>query len=315
MNATEKCLFLEVIHVKATVSITFTAITTSIINVITSLTAMVGNSMILYIILKNERLQTPPNLLLGSLSITDFLVGLIVQPSSAIRRISESRNNHNCVVRIIFSYFGFLCAGASVLNITLISIDRALAIIFPFRYEASAENRTHVSVVSLVWTIWSVFTLMPFVNILSSEQFFLGAGVIIGVSVILVLTSYGFIYRAILSQRRLVTPVVATEASDQQTQKRGKHPQMACTLAIVIGMFLFCYLPQVIVLVLRGILGDSASLVYLGDAWADLFVFVNSSINPLIYCYRIREFKEAMISIFRRMKIKQVSIDIYSLPL
>ena len=118
----------------------FTAIVSSTINAAMSVSATLGNALIIYVILIHRRLQNPSNILLASLSVTDLLIGLIEQPLSVVRRSMEIENIHICIIRLTYFYVGFLCPVASAVNIALIGLDRCFAVLCPFEYEDWAEN-------------------------------------------------------------------------------------------------------------------------------------------------------------------------------
>ena len=88
----------------------------------------------------------------------------------------------------------------------------------------------------------------------------------------------------------------AMDRTNQQdlSRRRSKHHRTAKTFAIMLGVLLLCYLPALIVAIIRTVVGDSTSSIYIGDAWGDTFAFFNSSVNLLIYCYRITEIRQAM---------------------
>ena len=277
-----------------TVWMKFTAIVTSTINAITSVSATLGNTLIIYVVLKYKKLRNPSNLLLGSLSITDFLVGLIVQPLSVVRRTLNIHSIHICIIRLLFSFFGFLCSGASLINISLISVDRCLAILFPFRYEELAENRKYCCIIATTWMAWALTNVLYKLKVLSLSKFFIGVITIYGITITIVIISYSLIHRVILRLRRKTLPIQTINEQNRK-KKQLKHHHMAKTVAITIGVLLICYLPKLTVALIRITVGVSANLVNIGDAWADMFVLVNSSLNPLIYCYRMKDIRQAML--------------------
>ncbi len=62
-----------------------------LINVILSITALFGNSAILLTIWKTSSLHSVANILLASLAISDFAVGLVVQPLFIANMFSKVR--------------------------------------------------------------------------------------------------------------------------------------------------------------------------------------------------------------------------------
>ena len=271
-----------------------TVYTTSTINAITSVSAIIGNFLIIYVILKHRRLCSPSNLLLGSLSVTDFLVGLIVQPLFVVRKSLEIHNIYICIVRLIFHYFGFLCAVASFLNIALISVDRCFAVVYPFRYDTWTQNWKYCCVIMGVWTAWGAYNLLGTLNFLSQKQFLSVVIVTFVISAAVVIISYCLIYRVV---RRYHRQTMSTEGADEEvwSKRRRENHQMAKIFAITIGVFLLCYIPALIVLSMRAVTGGTTDMIYIGHAWGDTSTFINSSLNPLIYCYRIREIREAVL--------------------
>eukprot|EP00794_Sanderia_malayensis_P015369 gene15369-16946_t len=213
LNSThrETCLFLDVIHVEPSFWILFSAIFTSIINILTIFTAVIGNGAILYIFWKHERLRIPSNILLGSLCISDFLTGLIVQPLSVYRRLNEAYDIHSCDVRIVCSYFAVLCFGVSILSIGLISFDRCLAITRPFRYRTFAQNSHCFKAVAVLWFVWAAVTLLPFVQLVRAAIFFRLIFAVMVATIVVVFVSYCFILRILRNHRRKIGCVAAVE--------------------------------------------------------------------------------------------------------
>ena len=226
MNTTVKCAFFKSTYTKLIFWMDFTAIITSVINTVTSAFAVVGNILIIYIIVKHKRLQNPSNILLGCLSLTDFLVGLIVQPLFVVRRSFEIQNIYICISRLTYIYFGYLCTGASVLIIAMISIDRCFAVLFPFRYEILADNQKYCLVMTGVWTAWTLFNLLSLTsvwNVLPPRPFLYGGMLIFTTSGIIVIVSYSLIYRVVSKLRRKIMPAEKTDEQNRRSKQRRHH--------------------------------------------------------------------------------------------
>ncbi|XP_068734826.1 uncharacterized protein [Montipora capricornis] len=104
----------------------FTAyILTSILNGISSITAITGNAVVILVVWKTRELHTPSNVLLSCLALSDLTVGLIAQPSFVIHKIGELNNSLSmyCTTRILTESLGCITAGTSVLTMTGISIE------------------------------------------------------------------------------------------------------------------------------------------------------------------------------------------------
>ena len=301
-SSTQYCSFLHVLEVPSSSAIKSTAILTSSIGFLVAIGAIIGNAFVLFVIMKFDRLQTPSNLLLGNLCITDFITGMIVLPLSTARRLSEAYNKHLCTVRLVCAYFAFLCVVTSIVNVGIISIDRYYAITMPFRYQVTATNTKYLAVISFLWLILGVFALLPFIGVLTASNFFRVTFALMGLTMIIFLFAYIMILRIVQSHRRKIVPIhlhinttiTQEAAADGGASYMKKEQKKAHTIAIVVSFALVSYLPLAIIFILRGIIGDTVMLVTIADPWADLILHLNSVINPTIYCLRSKEIREAI---------------------
>lgn len=293
------CVFLKVLRLhNITTGITATAIASSVLNGLTAIIAVAGNSLMLYVFYSCKKLQTPSNLLLASLCITDLITGSIVQPLTIARRLIEATGAHNCVIRAVCAFHAFLCIGVSIQSIAVVSIDRCLAIKMPFQYANIASARRYLWVVGIYWLVWTSIATFPFLAVLDASQFFIVIATLICINIGIVLACYGQIFIVVLSHRKRIH-----EQTPQQ-KHLGKgvdnRENNTNTIAIVILVMLICYLPLLPLLAFRGIVGDHVHIVYIFDAWVDVFVYACSSANPVIYWYRSKEIKSAVHGILRR---------------
>ena len=108
------------------------------LNIFLSITASLGNALILVALHRISSIHPPTKLFFQFLAVSDLCVGLIVQPLFAIfllaRRITEVKQDvlhHMYEVSRASSWT--LCA-VSVLTSTAISVDRLLALLLGLRY-------------------------------------------------------------------------------------------------------------------------------------------------------------------------------------
>ena len=301
-KTTNTCLFLDVLHIKHDIAVKATAFATTTIGCIAAIGAVIGNALVLLIFIKFARLRTPSNLLIGSLCVSDILTGLIVIPLSAVRRIGESYDRHNCNVRLVCAFFAFLCLATSVVTVGEISIDRLYAIAMPFRYQRRANNVRYALLISISWLVLSLFALLPFLRVIKTTTFFIGLFTLMGISIVAFLASYAKISRIVQSHHRKLLPVRQNTIVSQDSRMSAgtmvmRERKKANTIAIVISFALVSYVPLAMMFILRGVIGDTIALVSIADPWADLFVHVNSMINPIIYCLRTREIRDPIIRI------------------
>ncbi len=295
------CLFLHELDVPDNIAIKSTAYVTSVLGFLVATGAIIGNSVILFVLAKFERLQIPSNLLLGSLCVADLTTGVIVQPLSITRRMNEAYNNHICTVRLVCAYFAFLCVVASIINVCMISIDRYLAITMPFWYQRRICNAKYVLIISILWVLIAVFALLPFTKALTAKSFFNITFILMGLAIAMFLFAYSRIAVIVRTHRRKIRPsrheTITVDSTTGETFYMNKERKKAYTIAIIVSFALISYLPLAVMFILRGIIGDKIYLVCIADTWADFILHFNSLVNPMVYCFRSEEIRQAVIRV------------------
>ena len=110
-------------------------ITISVVNIPLSITAFLGNVLIIVALRKVSSLHPPSKLLLGCLASTDLCVGLISQPLYATALMLPKHSNLCFYVNVLTFFTGAIFIGAilSLLTLTAISVDRLLALLLRLR--------------------------------------------------------------------------------------------------------------------------------------------------------------------------------------
>ncbi|KAI6176732.1 5-hydroxytryptamine receptor 1 [Aphelenchoides bicaudatus] len=127
------------------------------------LCTLIGNAMVcLAICLVRKLKQQPANLLLASLAVADFFVGLIVMPIALIKIIHDewSLGNFICVV---WTTSDLMLCTASILNLCLISVDRYLAVTQPLTYIANRTRKRIMCYILIVWVCAFLVSSTPLI--------------------------------------------------------------------------------------------------------------------------------------------------------
>ena len=108
----------------------------SALNIFLSITAFLGNTLILVALHKETSLHPPSKLLYRNLAITNLCAGIIAEPlyvtyiTSVVNERWDICHYANWAVRLS----GFILGPASLLTLTAISVDRLLALLLGLRY-------------------------------------------------------------------------------------------------------------------------------------------------------------------------------------
>ncbi|XP_067372028.1 trace amine-associated receptor 13c-like [Channa argus] len=253
-----------------------------------------------------RQLNKPTNLLLLSLSVSDFIVGLVFMPGEILRKTScWFLGDRMCS---LYKYIITLTTSASVGNMVLISVDRYLAICDPLHYPTRVTVRRVKLCNFLCWlcsNLYSSFfvTNNPFqkdvyVSCLGKCVFFIDYTLgtvdifvtfIIPVTVIIVLNLRVFVV-AVSQARAMRSHITAVTLQHSVTvTSRKSELKAARTLGVLVAVFLMCFCPFYCVCFAgSNLLNTSYGILVLC-----LYCF-NPCLNPLIYALFYNWFRRAV---------------------
>jgi hypothetical protein len=136
-----------------------------------ALATIVGNVLAITAILTNRKLQTLSNIIIFSLSITDFLVGLLVMPWRIIEDIYHpvkwEFGGPLCSLAVFLMVSTYL---ASMLPIFAISVDRFL-VVTCFEYKQRRSKKHMLAIVTFAWGIALIITGLPLMGLRDDALF------------------------------------------------------------------------------------------------------------------------------------------------
>jgi len=275
-----------------------TYIANCVFNTFLSYTAIMLNIVTIHAIRKASSLSKTLKTLLLSLSISDLGVGLLGQPvhTSVLVKLLQ-KQNPDCHTYLVFGFIPSVILFASFLGVLAISVDRFLAIHLHLRYQ---ELVTHKRVVAVVISIWLVSVFLPLTPFWISIDIYSLIGVFLGVIGLLVTTvAYIRIYFAARRHKNQMQVLqVQGGAENGDMANFGGLIKSAVGVFYVYLVFLACYLPFYIIVTAFAISGPSTSLKrFFFFSWT--LSFLNSSLNPVIYCWKMRHIRHAVIGILQ----------------
>ena len=187
---------------------------------------------------------------------------------------------------------GSMLCGVSVGTLTAISVDRLLALLLGLRYrQVVTLKRTYVIVFTL-WLFSAVFSAMLFLNPFITFWF---VTIYIPLCLIISFFSYTKIFYTLCHHQNQVQDHV--QQPNQTNQLNIARYKKAVSSAIWLQLTLVaCYLPHVMVVVFRAESGLDTSL-YQARNYTFTLVYLNSSLNPILYCWKIEEVRETVNSL------------------
>ena len=266
-------------------------------NAFLSFTAIVLNIITMQALRKTSSLPKTLKTLLLSLSVSDLGVGLLVQPlyvAILVMRITNSTPHYTVnEVRLIAAKTLVL---ASHFGVFALAVDRFLAIQLHLRYQ---ELVTHKRVVAVVISVWVFSASISILHHLYDFQII--RAIIFVVCVITTGLLYCKIYAAVRHHTKQIHALQvqqATQNEDMANAARLKKTSLATFY--VYFLYLACYSPISCVHFAAKINGETPLLSHLLYITITL-VFLNSSLNPLIYCWKMRHIRQTVLDILRNI--------------
>ena len=268
-----------------------------------SYTTVILNIVTIHAIRKTALLPKPLRTLLLSLAASDVGVGLLVQPlyiSTLVSRLKQKRID--CIYyKGLSAVVSFFCT-SSLLNVVTISVERFLAVQLHLRYQ---ELVTHKRVIAAVISIW-LFSAVICSDLFWAPLFIISQVirlVIMTVCFILVVIVYWRIY-IVLKRHKIQIEGLQIQEVQQGVQNGDlsnflKLRKSALGTFYVCIVFLICYLPSYILSFL--FLAHLLSSISYYKAWpyTTTLFFLNSSLNPIIYCWKMGSIRRTLMDIMR----------------
>lgn len=279
----------QLVHLHGNVMLSF-----CVLNLVFSFVAVLGNFLVIHALWKASLIPPTIKTLFLSLAISDLAVGILSQPMFGViiavmlRRLSNGQHNFALfcpTVLTVCYYFMFGLSFASFLNVIIITLDRLLAVRLHLRYQELVTLKRLIIVLVALWITSAIGTSI-FIFVPQGSR--LTGAVIDFLGIILTTVVYIYIYKVVRFHRNQIR--CQFQVQNRQGLEITRQNKSAYNALIVYVVFVACYLPLFTAFILLTVENFRSSfLVY--DHVSIFFAFLNSSLNPLLYCWRYREIR------------------------
>lgn len=281
------------------------------INTASILLAITSNSVVLWVIYRTHRLHNPPNFFISSLASLDLISGILSIP---LYLFSVSKihvwETDKFLIRMDEAFSAFMIFGTAT-NISMISLDRLIAIKWSLRYHTIMTHSTASKVIKTIWIASALLSIpMLFLKDPNHEYYWLVISAIMLLGPFLVtLCCYSYIIKKTNEQQRKLFPKqdgTSLRFKIRNVPQLRKNRKAAKTFLIVIVIFILLFLPNFL-----------SSFHFLTCSQKDevcimengllrymdwyMFIFYSSCyINPIIYAFSNGQFRSAMRTCIHR---------------
>ncbi|XP_031566564.1 beta-1 adrenergic receptor-like [Actinia tenebrosa] len=296
------------------------------------------NSLVLFSIWKTPSLHKPSFILIANLAITDLVVGFIAEPLMALTNIAALKEWTwlFCHIWIIGRAVGYTMGAMSLNTLAAISVDRLLAIKLKERYRSVVTMKRVFAVLLGFWTSTCCFSVLinsyidKVVIILSVYLF-----VLVGTLTFCYASSF-YSLRKLTSpvtpnnigsrintdESQISPPLQPTSLQPSSLQPPPRLPyansifrvsrfkRSLNTMLLMLMIIIFFYFPYFCALVMTAVIykvvpnashSQFRMLNYKCMTMGELIVFVNSTMNPVIYLWRLKDIRQGAITVMRRI--------------
>ena len=271
----------------------------SVINTLFAITAFVGNTVILIVLHKETSLHQPSKALIRNLVASDVCVSFVelVFVAYWISILQERRQ----ACRILYYaqvIGGIISLYVSLCTLAAISVDRLLALLLGLRYRQIVTLRRVYAVNATLWVFPGVSSAIFW--IFSPATWKVWSSTCLTLCLITALFCYTRIFVRLRHQQSQAhnhpqEQGIQTIPSNLLRYRKTVHTALWLQTALV-----FCYLPYLLVAPFanREIQNTHESAFYIPLYTTVTLMFFNSTLNPILYCWKIKEVRRTVKDMF-----------------
>ncbi|XP_008067113.1 adenosine receptor A3 [Carlito syrichta] len=292
-------------------ALSLASVTYITVDIFIGLCAIVGNVLVIWVVKLNASLQTTTFYFIVSLALADIAVGVLVMPLAVVVSLGITIHFYSCLfmacLLLVFTH-------ASIMSLLAIAVDRYLRVKLTVRYRRVTTHRRIWLALGLCWLVSFLVGLIPmfgwnmklnsghhknttflscqFRSVMRMDYMvYVSFFTLILIPLVVMCAIYLDIFYVIrnkLSQN--------FSGSKETGAFYGREFKTAKSLSLVLFLFALSWLPLSIINCMIYFNGEVPEVaLYLGI----LLSHANSMMNPIVYAYKIKKFKETYLLILK----------------
>lgn len=271
----------------------------------------VGNLLVCAAVGFNRKLHTVTNYFLVSLAVADVCVGALAIPCAIMTDLGIPRNNlYLCVLMLSVL---IMLTQSSIFSLLAVAVERYVAIFMPFRYHSTMTPRNALLIILVTWVLAFLIGLVPlmgwrktptndsncyFVNVVDmTYMVYFNFFACVLAPLIVMFLIYAQIFLTVKRQMRRIAADRGGQANSEGATNIKKEMKTATSLFLVLFLFTVCWIPLHII---------NCFLLLCPQCYVPLPLLLtaiilshaNSAVNPFLYAYKMKSFREAFKGIF-----------------
>lgn len=275
----------------------------AIVFLLVCLLIVLENATVLVAIWRNKKFHLPMYYLLGNLTLSDLLAGFTYM----VNIVTSGANTLKMTPALWFLREGgvFITLAASVISLLAIAIERHVTMVRMKPYQGAKRGRMF----ALIGASWVVAVLLGVLPVLGwncmgylercstvlplfAKSYILFCITVFTAVLLAIVVLYVRIFRIVKSNTQRLGSAPQRKG---QARKSQKYMALLKTVTIVVGVFIACWAPLFILLLLdfccptRG-----CNVLFKADYFLGVAMF-NSLLNPIIYTLTSKDMRRAIL--------------------
>lgn len=279
--------------------------TVDIVFLIICLLIVLENAVVLVAIWKNKKFHLPMYYLLGNLTFSDLLAGFTYM----VNIITSGANTLRMTPVQWFIREGgvFITLAASIISLLAIAIERHVTMVRMKPYQGAKRGRMF-ALIGISWVLSIILGLLPIMGWncmgilyqcstvlpLYSKSFIFFCITVFSVVLLAIVVLYIRIFRVVKSNTQRLTGAPQRKGFSRKSQK---YMALLKTVTIVLGVFIACWLPLFLLLLLDFFCPvGQCHLLFKAEYFLGL-AMINSLLNPIIYTLTSKDMRKAILKL------------------
>ncbi|XP_072032170.1 galanin receptor 2a-like [Amphiura filiformis] len=283
-----------------------------IVQLILAIVGIIGNSIVIHVYLHTRKLTTSAtNRFIAALAVADIITSICIIPIPTLSYVPDNFGGHFYCKVVHSSLVLWTSIVASVFSLTVLAIERYVAIAQPIRYKRLFSVKVTRFIIVIIWMFAFAFnTFATYVTHLDNVtgacfvdfggqrfQIFIGVSAFILeylVPVIVMLAANIRSIQLLKIRARVFTGTKINQKSGNNALLQARQRVIYMLLSVIIS-FIICWSPDQF-----AFLAFNLGLVPFEYLYGNLYrafvvlAFANSCLNPILYALTNKNFRQAI---------------------
>ena len=265
-----------------------------------SILTIIANIVSIAAFMKTKPRRKHTHYFLINLSIADFMVGAISVPLFVSYLVDPTKWRQSLALPMIYSSVDILSGLASIFTLAIVSVERLVAVSIPFKFRM-IPRKAYFTCIAATWLLAACVAALSIAFYLQVAKEAFYTVVILSLSLSLVIACFAYI--------SIIFKINQKNNSAKGNKDMKVERRLSITLLCITAIFVFSWLPFELVFILVHFCKTcsfSSNTVFFIKA----LHYSNSFMNTAVYSFRIPEFKEAIVELFRRPSSRAEGNDV-----